>query len=143
MIMLHRVNQLNIREKEQEKHHETTTTTTATIKYRWISTTIPPRPQVPIVEVTIPLKYLSNFWRFLDLPLTNCETELDLLWKKDCVLIEHHSTITGVNFMITSTKRWVPGSTLSINDNIRVSEKMKQWLKRTIPWYKYRSDKIK
>ena len=79
MIMFHRVNQLNIREKEQEKHHEITTTTTATIKYRWISTTIPPRPQVPIlnVEVTIPLKYLSNFWRFLDLPLTNCETELD------------------------------------------------------------------
>ena len=105
--MFHRVNQLNIREKEQEKHHEITTTTTATIKYRWISTTIPPRPQVPIlnVEVTIPLKYLSNFWRFLDLPLTNRETELDLLSKKDCVLIEHHSTITEVNFMITSTKR--------------------------------------
>ena len=145
MIMLHRVNQLNIRQKEQEKHHETTATTTATIKYRWISTTIPPRPQVPIlnVEVTIPLKYLSNFWRFLDLPLTNCETELDLLSKKDCVLIEHHSTITGVNFMITSTKRWVPGSTLSINDNIKVSEKMKQWLKRTISWYEYRSDIIK
>ena len=32
------------------------------------------------VEVTIPLKYLSNFWRFLDLSLINCEIELDLLW---------------------------------------------------------------
>ena len=31
-------------------------------------------------EVVVPLKYLSNFWRFLDLPLINCETELDLLW---------------------------------------------------------------
>ena len=30
------------------------------------------------VEVVVPLKYLSNFWRFLDLLLTNCETELDL-----------------------------------------------------------------
>ena len=32
------------------------------------------------VEVTIPLKYLSNFWRFLDFPLINCETVLDLSW---------------------------------------------------------------
>ena len=28
------------------------------------------------VEVTIPLKYLGNFWRFLDLSLINCETEV-------------------------------------------------------------------
>ena len=34
------------------------------------------RSPVPTLnaEVTIPLKYLSNFWRYLDLPLTNCET---------------------------------------------------------------------
>ena len=38
------------------------------------------RPTVPNlnVEVAIQLKYLSTFWRFLDLPLTNCEIELDL-----------------------------------------------------------------
>ena len=29
------------------------------------------------VEVTIPLKYLSNFWRAVDLPLINCEVEFD------------------------------------------------------------------
>ena len=39
------------------------------------------------VEVTIPLKYLSNFWRFLDLPLINCEAGPALSWKRDCVLI--------------------------------------------------------
>ena len=33
-------------------------------------------------EVVVPLKYLSNFWRFLDLPLINCEVELDLSWSK-------------------------------------------------------------
>ena len=38
-------------------------------------------------EVTIPLKYFSNFWRFFDLPLIKCEIELDLSWAKDCVLI--------------------------------------------------------
>ena len=30
----------------------------------------------------VPLKYLSNFWRSLDLPLINCELELDLKWIK-------------------------------------------------------------
>ena len=28
--------------------------------------------------VVVPLKYLSNFWRFLDLPLINSEIEFDL-----------------------------------------------------------------
>ena len=40
------------------------------------------------VEVIIPFKYLTNFWRSLDFSLINCEIELDLSWKKDCVLIE-------------------------------------------------------
>ena len=29
-------------------------------------------------EVVVPLNYLSNFWRSLDLPLVNCEIELNL-----------------------------------------------------------------
>ena len=66
------------------------------------------------VEVTIPLKYLSNFWRFLDLPLINCEIELDLSWTKDCVLIEQNNNITRVSFAITSTKLYVLFVTLSI-----------------------------
>ena len=33
-------------------------------------------------EVVVPLKYLSNFWRFLDLSLINCKVELDLSWSK-------------------------------------------------------------
>ena len=36
-------------------------------------------------KVVVPLKYLSNFGRFLDLPLINCEIELDLKWTKNCV----------------------------------------------------------
>ena len=34
--------------------------------------------------VVVPLKYLSNFWRFLDLPLINCEIALYLSWSKEC-----------------------------------------------------------
>ena len=32
------------------------------------------------VEVMVPLKYLSNFWRILEMPLTNCEVNLILTW---------------------------------------------------------------
>ena len=28
------------------------------------------------IEITVPLKYLSNFWRTLEMPLINCEIEL-------------------------------------------------------------------
>ena len=34
-------------------------------------------------EVIVQLKYVSNFWRFLDLPLINCEIELDLSWSEN------------------------------------------------------------
>ena len=100
------------------------------------------RPVVPTVnvEVTIRLTYLSNFGRFLDLPLINCEIKLDLSWKKDCVLIQHHNNITGVNFMITCTKLYVPVVTLSVNDNIKFLENIKQGFKITISWNEYRSE---
>ena len=39
------------------------------------------------VEIMVPLKYLSNFWRTLEMPLINCEVELILTWSADCVII--------------------------------------------------------
>ena len=35
------------------------------------------------VEIILPLKYLSNFWRTLGMPLINCEVNLILMWSKD------------------------------------------------------------
>ena len=40
------------------------------------------------VKVVVPLKYLSNFWRSLNIPLINCEVELILSWFKNCVLLD-------------------------------------------------------
>ena len=56
----------------------------------------------------------------------NCEVELDLSWIKYCVLIEHRNNVTGVNFMITSTKRYVPVVSLSINKNIKYLGNLKK-----------------
>ena len=39
------------------------------------------------VEIMVPLKYLSNFWRTLEMPLINCEVNLILTWLSACVLI--------------------------------------------------------
>ena len=38
------------------------------------------------VEIVVPLKYLHNFWRALDMPLINCEINLILTWTENCVL---------------------------------------------------------
>ena len=72
--------------------------------------------------------------------MINCEIELDLSWTKNCVLIEQNNNITGVNFVISSTKLYVPGVTLSINDNIKFLENITQGFKRTISWNKRRSE---
>ena len=39
------------------------------------------------LKVVIPLKYLSNFWRILNIPLINCEVELISAWSKNCILL--------------------------------------------------------
>ena len=59
---------------------------------------------------------------------------------KRLCMIEHHDNLTAVNFMITSTKRYIPVFTLSINDDIKFLENIKQVFKRTISWIKYRSE---
>ena len=72
--------------------------------------------------------------------LINSEIELNLSWKKDCVLIEHHNDTTGEIFTINSTKLYALLVTLSTNDNINFLENIKQRFKRTISCNKYRSE---
>ena len=82
---------------------------------------------------------LLVFWRSLDLPLINCEVELNLKWSRNCLLIEHHYNITGVKF--TCTKFYVLVVTLFKNDNANFLENRKQGFKTTISWNKYRPEK--
>ena len=39
------------------------------------------------VEIMVPLNYPINFWRTLEMPLTNCEVELILNWSVNCAII--------------------------------------------------------
>ena len=86
------------------------------------------------VEIILPLKYLSNFWRTLEMPLINFEVNLILTWSKDCVII--NSTGEG-KFAITETKLSVPVVTLSTKDNEKLLQQLKSGFKKTINWNKY------
>ena len=56
------------------------------------------------VEIMVPLKCLSNFWRTLEIYLINYEVNLILTWSSTCVVT--NSTGTGI-FEITDTKPYV------------------------------------
>ena len=83
------------------------------------------------VKVVVPSKYLSNFFRSLEMPLINCKIKLNLTWKKDCVL----STGAGeAVFIINDTKLYVPVVTLSKEDNKDFIEQQNKGFQRSIYW---------
>ena len=63
------------------------------------------------VEIIVPLKYLSNFWRTLEMPLINCEVSLFLTWSSTCVIT--NSTGKG-KFAITDTNLYVRAVTYQL-----------------------------
>ena len=65
------------------------------------------------VEIMVPLKYLSNFWRTLEIPLINCEVNLILTWSSTCVLVATNIQNQAAKIEITDTKLYVPVLTLS------------------------------
>ena len=67
------------------------------------------------VEIMVPLKYLSNFWRTLEMPLVNCEIDLILIWSADCVILSTNVANQNATFEITDTKLNVPVVTLIEN----------------------------
>ena len=71
------------------------------------------------VEIMVPLKYLSNFWRTLEMPLINCEVNLILTWSSTCVLISTNVQNQNATFAITDTKLYVPIVTLSTQENTK------------------------
>ena len=82
----------------------------------------------------VQLKYLSNFWRTLEMPLINCEVNLILTWSSACFVT--NSTGAGT-FEIKDTKLYDPVVTLSTQDNAKLLQKLKSGFKRTVNWNKY------
>ena len=81
------------------------------------------------VKIAVPLKYLSNFWRLLEMPLINCKVELSLKWYDKCLL----TTATTATFKITDAKLYVPIVTLLVEDNSKLAKLLNEGFK--IPIY--------
>ena len=77
------------------------------------------------VEIMVPLKYLSNFWRTLEMPLINCEVNLILTWSADCVIIYTDVANHIPTFAITEANLYVPVVTLSTQDNAKLLTQLK------------------
>ena len=81
------------------------------------------------VKIVVPLKYLSNFWRSLEMPLINCKVELSLKWYKNCIL---SSGGTAATFAITDTKLYISIFTLKTEDNAKLSKLFNEGFKRSV-----------
>ena len=79
------------------------------------------------VKIVVPLKYLSNFFRSLEMPLINCKVKLNLIWKKECVLSADNDA-----------KLYVPIVTLSKEDKDFIEQQNKSF-QRSIYWNEYKT----
>ena len=91
------------------------------------------------VEIMVSLKYLSNFWRTLEMPLINCEINLILTLSTNCVIVSTNAANQSATFAITDTKLYVSLVTLSTQDNSKLLQQLKSGFKRVISWNKYLS----
>ena len=89
------------------------------------------------VEIMVPLKYLSIFWRTNKMSLNNCEINFILAWSANCIIVPTDVANQGATFAITSTKLYVPVVTLSTQDNAKLLQQLKSGFKSTISWNKY------
>ena len=87
------------------------------------------------VKIALPLKYLSNFWKSLEMPLINCKIEFSLGWYEEYILSNNGNTAT---FTINDAKLYVPIVTLRTDDNTKLSKLLNEGFKRSIHWNKYK-----
>ena len=86
------------------------------------------------VKIVVPLKYLSNFWRSLEMPLINCKAYLELNWIEDCTLSR-----AGIStkFETTDAKLHVPIVFLSTPDSVNLTKQLNEGFKRCAYWNRY------
>ena len=99
-------------------------------------------------KIVVPLKYLSNFFRSLELPLINCKIHLQLNWNNNCVMYGADTYAGGdhandnareTTFKIAGSKLYVPIVTLSTNDNVNLTKQLNEGFKRSVYWNEYKS----
>ena len=90
-------------------------------------------------QIMVLLKYLSNFCRTLEIPLSNCKINLVLTWSTKCFIVSTAVSNQGATFAITDTKLYGPFLALSTQYNTKLIDQLKSGFKRTINWNKHQS----
>lgn len=97
---------------------------------------IPDNGNTKGIEIAVLLKYLSRFWRTLEIHLINCEINHILKCSSICVI----TISTGAEiFVITYAKLYVLVVTSSTQDNAKLLEQSTSGFKQAINWDKYLS----
>ena len=89
-------------------------------------------------QIVVPLKYISSFFRSLEMPLINTKLYIQLKYTKDSVI----STVDADNsttFKITKAELYVPVVTLKAEENNKLNQLLDTKFKRTVYWNEYKS----
>ena len=98
--------------------------------------------------IVVPLKYLSNFCRSLEIPLINCKVELKRKWSNYCVLSAAGNDSANGNddniiFTIKDTILYVPVVTLSTRDHQKLAKILSKGFERSFHWKEYKRKSVK
>ena len=91
-------------------------------------------------KIVVLLKYLSNFWRSLEMPLINCKVYLELNWIDEYILSSAGNT---TKCAITDTKLHVAVVTLSTKDSTNLAKQLNEGFKRSAYWNSYETKPAK
>ena len=80
----------------------------------------------------VPLKYLSNSWRTLEMPLINYEISLQMKWSRNCIIVAGTTNNQDSTFQINDTRPYVPVVTSLTQENIKLLKQLESGFKRTI-----------
>ena len=89
-----------------------------------------------ILKIVVPVKYISNFFRNLELPLINTKLFMQLNWTKYSVLCNQNQNSI---FQITKCELYTPVVTLNTENNNNLSELLSKGFERTVVWSEYKS----
>ena len=69
------------------------------------------------VPIIVPLRYLSNFLRTLEMPLINSGKFFFFTWSDRSIIVTRNYGNRVPKFQVTNTKLYIPVVTLSAQDN--------------------------
>ena len=97
-------------------------------------------------KIVFRLKYLSIFFKSLEMLLIKCKIDIELNWNSNCVMYGVDTYAGGDNancrettFQITRTKLYVPVFTLSTKDFVNLTKQLNEGFKRSVCWNEYKS----